>query len=119
MPKSRTIIPINKRVLLNNFIEQNKLIFRMRELIPSELEMLLKNNNFVEEAEIFKNEQVDGSGFIVLLTEKEGIELIKEELGVAPQRIQKLKVFYKQIFEFRLQFCKDCDKDEIPFYSEF
>ena len=102
------------QVLLKNFFNQNKFYIKLRILNTSEIEMLLKKNNLIIEALIFKREKINGLGFIFLLTKEEGLEIIKREMRLSSQSIEKLKDLYKKIVEFRFHFCKDFDEDEIP-----
>ena len=105
---------IKKRVLIKNFYNENSSLVNLRELNTDQLELLLTSKNLIKEARLFKREQIDGMGFIVLFTEEEGEEILRNDVKLSFKRINRLKEIYKQIFLFRFYFGKDFYEDEHP-----
>ena len=115
MKRSAAIKIIKNRVVLKNFYKENTWLYKLRDLDSFQLEEFLFSKNLFEEATLLRNEQVDGMDFIVLLTEEEGIEILKG-LNLSRKQIARLQDFYEQIFDFRMHFCKNFESDEIPTY---
>ena len=108
---------IHDRLLKKEFLKQKKALFTLRDCRKKGLYLFLKEQGFGEVATQFYKENVDGLGFIIILTEEEEINSLEHEFNFTTQQIHSLKQFYLDIFQFRKRFCLDFDEDETPFYG--
>eukprot|EP01091_Cochliopodium_minus_P010879 TRINITY_DN2983_c0_g1_i1.p1 TRINITY_DN2983_c0_g1~~TRINITY_DN2983_c0_g1_i1.p1 ORF type:complete len:111 (-),score=11.41 TRINITY_DN2983_c0_g1_i1:60-392(-) len=105
-----------KQILNFNFLKKNQMLFNFRKANEMRLFQYLKSQGFEFESTRFLNEKIDGSVFIVLMTEKGGLDLLEKEFQFSPAQSSNLKQFYECIYRFRQMFCNNFQEDEIPFY---
>ena len=112
--KKRKTLLLNY-VLEKIFLNANKEIRNLRCLNSLQLGNYLFSKGFqVEGITLFKN-NIYGKYFILLMTSKEGLNILSQNFLFKEERIEKLKILYKHIYQFRTKFC-DNVKDEFPFY---
>lgn len=114
--KNKELMDIRKLLLRKNFMEDIRMIIELRDLSPKELKSFLINRDFVEEAEVIENEQVDGTDFIILFSEAQGMKILEKVFFFQPNQIEKLKILYYEIYLLRSHFSRDFEQDEYPVF---
>ncbi len=73
----------------------------LHKMTAQEISLLLKEYNFVNESNIFLNENIDGSTFIMIFSEKKCLKLLKNDLKLSEYQILLLKELYRDIYNYR------------------
>ena len=103
--------------LERSFLSSQKEIKNLPTLTPALLGIYLINKGFNIEAQTFFNERVEGGSFIFMMSCKEGIEILENDLNFSREKVENLKALYKDIYLYRKKFCDNFeDEEEKPFY---
>ena len=100
-----------------SFLSSQKEIENLPTLNPALLGIYLIKKGFKNEAQTFFKQRVEGGSFIFMMSCKEGIEMLENDLNFSKEDIENLKALYKDIYLYRKKHCDNFeDEEEKPFY---
>ena len=112
-PKAKSI---RSGLLKHNHLKENRYLYKIKLFTREDLWHFLSWKGFKKEANVFYRANVDGQGFIFLMTTPQGLKYIDYLFQFTKRESKNLKKFYLYILRFRKNHCKDFQVDEIPFY---
>ena len=92
------------------------LILKLPELNANGLYYLLKNKQFKVEGKALMKENITGKDFISILSNLNGLPILKDDFNFSFETIEKLKILYLEFYRFRRETLKQFLEDERPFY---
>ena len=107
---------LRKDILAFNHLKENRMLNKLRCFNREQLFQFLNKKGFFGESEKFYLKNVDGPGFICLMTKPEGLYILDKEFLLNADQTINLQILYQQILLFRMKHCKNFQRDELPFY---
>jgi hypothetical protein len=106
---------INKNLTKQLFLFNNSLVLQLPDLNANGLFLLLKRKGFIKESKLFFKEGINGKEFISLMSNSNGLPILKEDFKFTEQEIQKLEELYYFIYKLRRIHYKKNFEKEIPY----